>query len=166
LTGSGPSPPTPDRNRPPGIHTWLAIAGLGAVLLAGCGNEERLSDDEFAQRLGAIERQVSSEFSNVVGGQGGRQVSDPSLEGFAVTLERSADELRERDPPEGVEAVSARFARGMDEQASFMRELADGPQLTVNQVLTKLESAAARRRLHELASAGRELAQLGYIENQ
>jgi hypothetical protein len=152
------------RARPP--LAGLLIAGLCASLTSGCGDDERLSSAQFSERLGDIEAQVRSDFDKVAGGRGDRTVRDQSLEAFARTLERSADELRHIEPPEDVEPVVERFADGMDAQAAFARELARGDQLTVNQILTKLESPAARRRLNDLASAGRELAEQGYLPRE
>ena len=88
---------------------WLALvlAAASIGVLAACGGEERLSREEFSDRLQSIDRRESERFERL-GEQAMRLKPDQPLtdevkqgmKEFAGGLRRAADELEALNPPE------------------------------------------------------------------
>lgn len=117
----------------------LAAAGLGAV--AGCGGEERLSREEFSDRLQSIKQRESARFERLAQ-QAMRLKPNELLPGdvkqamrdVAGGNRRAADELDELNHPEGAEAEARALIAALRERAEGFERAAREQRITLRQL--------------------------------
>lgn len=132
-------------------ETWIGMAGRWWLLivlaaaslggLAACGGEERLSREEFSDRVQSIDRRESERFGRLVE-QATRLKPDQLLpnevkqgmRGFAAGLRRAADELDELNPPEGAEEVTETLIEALRERADGFEQAAREERITLRQL--------------------------------
>jgi hypothetical protein len=138
----------------------VAIAAA-AALAAGCGGEDRLTEDEYAAELRPAVAQISSGFGSVFERIG--RASDAErvpaaalarLGQVAAAEAGTADRLAGLEPPEELEQAHDRFAAGARRQAESLAELARSRSTTVGQLADAIEQGETVDALRELVSRG------------
>ena len=117
----------------------LAAASLGG--LAGCGGEERLSREEFSDRLQSIDRRASEQYGRLAE-QATRLKPDrpipnkvkQGMREYAAGLQRAADELDELNPPEGAEEATKTLIEALRERADGFGQAAREERITLRQL--------------------------------
>ena len=132
----------------------VALAVATALLIAGCGDEERLTEAETARRindaLGATSRQIQQQFHPVFQQLEGVPEDGPvpdrvhaQLEqrtsAIARTLRNTADEVAEFSPPEDAEEEVDSLVDAAREQADRLEELPERENLTVRELADAIE---------------------------
>lgn len=119
---------------------WLALllaaAGLGP--LAGCGGEQRLSREEFGDRLQSINQRESARFERLAQ-RAMRLKPDQALSGdlkqdmreVAGGNRRAAEELDELEPPEDAEEETERLVEALRERADGFEQAASQERMTL-----------------------------------
>lgn len=123
-------------------------------LLAGCGGDDRLTKQEYAQKVRAEYGQVQEAFqaTNVPSGQLAARV-DAAQE----QLREAADELDGVEPPEDVETENAQLVAGMRRYADDLDRLRNaaekGDQRTIDDFNARLPQNEAVEQMAEAAEA-------------
>lgn len=117
----------------------LAAAGLGA--LAGCGGEERLSRDEFVDRLQTIVQPESARFERLAQramrlktNQALPDDVKQAMRDVAGGNRRAADELDELNPPEDVEDATESLIEALRERADAFARAAREDRITLREL--------------------------------
>jgi hypothetical protein len=138
---------------------WIVIAA--AVLVVGCGGEERLTKAETASRLNGAVGTLNAEFQAIFEQLGqsreGARVPAALRERLARAAEierRGASELEQLEPVSGSEPAYDDFVRAARAQAERLEEAAAQPDLTVAEMADTIELPAMRDALAELARQG------------
>jgi hypothetical protein len=132
-----------------------------AAVAAGCGGEDRLTQDEYAAQLKPAVAQISAGFGSVFE-RIGRASDDERVPAAALARlgqvaaeeARQADRLAGLEPPEDLEAAHDRFAAGAQEQAERLATLARSRSTTVGELADAVEQGATTAPLRELVSRG------------
>lgn len=141
-----------------GPRPLLALTAICVLALAaGCGGDDRLTNEELAKRLNQTVDRISGEFAQVfqrVGRRGeNEQVPAPAkqaLERAADVERRSVDEIAELEPPEDAEEATNRLIDAARAQADQLDRLAREEELTVKELADALEFGPTRDALEEL----------------
>ena len=99
----------------------IAVVVASAVVLAGCGGEERLSKPEYEQKVRSVYAGVQAAFretSSVSGTELATAVADAQ-----ERLRDAAEELEAIEPPKDVEEQNEEIVEGLREYASDLDEL-------------------------------------------
>lgn len=98
---------------------------LVALVVAGCGGDERLTKEEYAEKVRAVYADVEGAFqaTNVPPGE-----LAPKIEAAQEQLRDSADELDGVEPPEDVEAEHSQLIDGMRRYADALDRLRNAAQ--------------------------------------
>jgi hypothetical protein len=138
------------------MKRWIAIAA--AVVVAGCGGEDRLTKAETASELNRAVETLNAEFQAIFQelGPSGENARVPAalrerLAGAAETERRGAQELEEIEPVEGSDAAVDEFIQAARAQADALEEAAARSNLTVAEMADAIELPAMRDALGELA---------------
>ena len=154
--------------RAPRIVWALAVAASASV--AGCGGEDRLSDEEASQRIselvgdlsGEIQQQFHPIFQQLEGvGENARvpervrRQLQERTNVVAGELREAAEEVEELNPPEKAEDAVDALAESAREQATWVEERPEQEGLTVRELADALEPPAEE--LRRLSEAGLEI---------
>ncbi len=122
---------------------WLALLLVGASLggLAGCGGDERLSREEFADRVQSIDRRESARFARLAQ-QAMRLGPDEALteevrggmREFAGALRVAADELEALNPPKEASEATDMLVAALRERAAGFEEAAGRERVTIREL--------------------------------
>lgn len=142
-----------------------ALAVAAALLIAGCGGEDRLSDEATAQRIneilaatgGEVQRQLHPIFQQLEGvpedarvpARVQAQLEQPAS-AVARRLRETADRVAEFNPPEDAERAVDSLVEAAREQAGRLEELPEREGLTVRELAGAVEPPTEQlRRLNE-----------------
>ena len=155
---------------PKGPRTSSALAVAAALLVAGCGGEDRLSDEETAQRMneifGATSRGVQKQFHPVFQELEGvaenarvpervrAQLGSPTS-AVARELRKTADQVAELNPPEDAEEALASLSESARKQAARLEQLPEREGLTPRELADAVEPPMEQ--LRRLRDAGIEV---------
>lgn len=137
----------------------LLILSVG-LLLAGCGGEDRLSKQEYGQKVRAIYADVQQAFqaTNVPQGELAARVGAAQDQ-----LRESADELEDIEPPEDVEREHEELVEGMRRYADDLDRLRNaaenGDQRTIDDFNARI---AQNEAVEQMAEAAEEMKFKGY----
>jgi hypothetical protein len=147
----------------PRMSSALAVAA--ALLIAGCGGEDRLSDEEAAQRIneifgattGVVQHQFHPIFQQLEGVPEDAGVPErvrPQLDqpagAVARELRETADRVEALNPPEDAEEAVDSLAESAREQAARLEQLPEQEGLTVRELAGAVEPPTDElRRLRE-----------------
>ena len=150
---------------PRAARTSPALAVIAALLVVGCGGEDRMSDEETAREinevLAATSGEVQRQFHPVFQQLGGMRESAPVPARVRARLEQptsavsrelreTADRVDELDPPEDAEEAVASLTESARAQAARLEQLPEQDGLTVRQLADAVEPPTdALRRLSE-----------------
>jgi methyl-accepting chemotaxis protein len=152
----------------PGLVFALAVAAT--FLLAGCGGEDRLSEEEASQQItelvgdlsGEIQQQFHPIFQQLEGvGENApvpervRAQLEDRTSVVADELREAADQVEELNPPEQAEDAVDALAESAREQATRVEELPEQEGLTVRELADAIEPPA--QELRRLNEAGLEI---------
>lgn len=142
-----------------------AVVVVAALLAAGCGGDDRLSEEEATQRINDSVAETTQEFEQQVGSifqQIGRLPEDAEVPdrirtrldeptaALAARLRETADELADLDPPEDAEDEVEALEEASREQAERIEELPAREGLTVRELADAMEPPSEElRRLRE-----------------
>lgn len=147
--------------RPRWLPFVLAIAAIGAV--GGCGDDDRLSREEFSQRLQSIIEKPSSAFGRVAQHGADLKPADVlpdelkrELSVFVETMREATDELEELSPPEDAEESTDELIAAIQERADALDETAREENITLREFAPTLTGTGERvdRALEALRRAG------------
>jgi hypothetical protein len=130
------------------------------LLLAGCGGDDRLSKDEYAEKVREVYADVQEAFraTNVPRGELASKV-----EAAQEQLRASADELEGVEPPEDVETEHTQLAQGMRRYADDLDRLrnaaASGDQRTIDDFNARI---AQNEAVEQMAEAAERMKFKGY----
>jgi hypothetical protein len=117
----------------------LAAASLGA--LAGCGGEERLSREEFGDRLQSIKQRESARFERLAQRVMRLEPNQPlpddvkqAMRDVAGGNRRAAGELDELKPPEDAEEETRSLIEALRERADGFEQAARKEQITLREL--------------------------------
>lgn len=122
---------------------WLTLVLAAGILagLAACGGEERLSREEFSDRLQNIDRRESARFERLEEQAVRLKPDQPLTEDvkqgmreFAAGLRRAADELEELTPPKDAEAVTVTLIEALQERAGAFEQAAREGRTTLREL--------------------------------
>jgi hypothetical protein len=138
------------------MKRWIAIAA--AVVVAGCGGEDRLTKAETASELNGAVGTLNAEFQAIFE-ELGRKPEDARvpaalrerLAGAAEVERRGAEQLATLEPVEGADAAVDEFIEAARAQAEALAEAASQSNLTVAEMADAIELPAMREALTELA---------------
>jgi len=140
----------------------LALPLAASLTLAACGGDERLTRDEYAERVQPEIARVSESFGGVFQAIGRAEESDrvPAaalrrLAGAADTERAVAARLAALEPPEELERPATELVEGARRQADELDRLAarEG-EVTVAQLADAVEQGATAEPLRDLARRG------------
>jgi hypothetical protein len=141
------------------MKRWIVVAA--AVVVAGCGGEDRLTKAETASELNGAVGTLNAEFQAIFEqlGQSRETARVPAplrerLAGAAETERRGAEELATLEPVEGSDAAVDEFVRAARTQAAELEKAASDADLTVAEMADTIELPAMRDALTELARRG------------
>lgn len=124
-----------------GRRVPLVLAAAGLVALAGCGDEERLSREEFKDRLQSIDRRESERFERlaqrVMRLKPDQLLPDDVKEGMrdvAAGNRRAADELDELNPPKDAEDATGGLIEALRERADAFAQAAREQRISLRQL--------------------------------
>lgn len=143
----------------------LAAAALSAAALGACGGgddgPDRLSDQEYKERVNPAVQRISQGFGQVFAelgkaGEGERVPADvrERLRAAANTEREAVSEMAELEPPERAEAAHERLVSAGRKQAEQLEALAGQPGLTVGRMADAVEGGETSRALQVLAKGG------------
>lgn len=117
----------------------LAAASLGA--LAGCGGDDRLSREEFGDRLQSIKQRESARFERLAQRVMRLKPTQPlpddvkqAMRDVAGGNRRAADELDELAPPEDAEDATKGLIEALRERADAFVQAAREERITLRQL--------------------------------
>jgi hypothetical protein len=130
------------RTRPAGRRLIpIALAAAGLVAVAGCGGDERLSRDGFADRLQTIDRQGSAPYERLAQQAARLKPDQPLTETvkrgmrqYAGALARAADQLDQLNPPSGAEDETATLTDALRQRAESFEQAAREQRVTLRQL--------------------------------
>lgn len=140
----------------------LAIAAIGAVG-GGCGGDDRLSREEFSQRLQSIIEKPSSAFGRVAQHGADLKPADVlpdelkrELSVFVETMREATDELEVLSPPEDAEEPTDELIAAIQERADALDEAAREENITLREFAPTLTGTGEKvdRALEALRRAG------------
>jgi hypothetical protein len=119
----------------------IALAAAGLATVAGCGGEERLSRDAFANQLQSIDRQGSARYERLAQ-QATRLNPDQPLpdkvrrgmKQYARALTRAAGQLDQLNPPSGAAAETATLTEALRQRAETFEQAAREQRVTLRQL--------------------------------
>ena len=132
------------------VRTLLTLSVV--VLLAGCGGEERLTKQEYAQKVRAVYADLQKAFraTNVTQGE-----LAPRVAAAQEQLRASADELDGVEPPEDVEVEHSQLVDGMRRYADDLDRLRNaaenGDQRTIEDFNARIGQNEAVEQMAEAA---------------
>jgi hypothetical protein len=139
----------------------IALVGLAAALLAGCGGEDRLTKPEYEQKVRSEYAKVQAAFQATAGA--------PTKElaariGEAQSRLRAAAEALEGvEPPEDVEREHEELVEGMREYAEDLDGLLEGVEKgDATAIETFNESIPRNEAIERMAEAAEEMKFKGY----
>lgn len=138
----------------------LALAGLGAVCLLGCGGDgDQLSAEELVLRADRICREGQARFQEIQAEPpaNSKEAVDQTEELIEVA-EQELDELDELEPPDG---LRDRFDRYLEERGSAIEVLKEGREAAERQD-ARGYGAAQERAQAQLAARGQLARDLGF----
>ena len=130
------------------------------VLVAGCGGEDRLDKQDYAQKVREVYGEVQKAFqaTNVPSDQLAAKV-----EAAQEQLREGADELEDVEPPEDVERENEELAEGMRRFADDLDRLRNaaenGDQRTIDDFNARIAQNGA---VEQMAEAAEEMKFKGY----
>ena len=133
---------------------------LVGLLIAGCGGDDRLTKDEYAQKVRAVYGDVQEAFqaTNVPQGELAARV-----EAAQQQLREGADELEDVEPPEDVERAHEELVEGMRRYADDLDRLRnaaeEGDQRTIDDFNARI---AQNEAVEQMAEAAEEMKFKGY----
>jgi hypothetical protein len=131
------------------------------LLLAGCGGEDRLSKQEYEQKVRAVYADVQKAFQAT--GDAPQSELAARVEAAQGQLREGADELEDVEPPEEVERENEELVEGMRRYADDLDRLRNaaesGDQRTIDDFNTRLPRNEA---VEQMAEAAEEMKFKGY----
>jgi hypothetical protein len=141
-------------------HARLLLILSAALALAGCGGEDRLSKQEYAQKVRAVYADVQQAFQATNVPQG--ELAD-RVEAAQEQLREGADELEGVEPPEEVERANEELVEGMRRYADDLDRLRNaaesGDQHTIDDFNARI---AQNEAVEQMAEAAEEMKFKGY----
>jgi predicted nuclease with TOPRIM domain len=128
------------------------VFALVVLVLAGCGSDERLTKDEYAEKVREVYADVQAAFraTNVPQNELASRVTAAQGQ-----LRESADELESVDPPEDVESEHAQLIAGMRRYADALDRLRNaaeaGDQRTIDDFNARIGQNEAVEQMAEAA---------------
>jgi hypothetical protein len=140
----------------------LALVVLGVALLAACGGNDRLSKQEYEQKVRTEYADVQEAFLAT-----GASFNQPDLaekiERAQAQLHEAADELDDAEPPKDVEAENQQIVDGMRRYADSLDRLRNAAE---RGDLAVIEDATARiadnEAVEQIAEAAERMKFKGY----
>lgn len=124
------------------LSLLLATAALGAV--AGCGGDERLSRQEFGDRLQSIKQRESARFERLAQRAMRLEPNQPlpddvkqAMRDVAGGNRRAADELDELNPPEDAENATRSLIEALRERAEGFEQATREERITLRELEEK-----------------------------
>jgi hypothetical protein len=133
---------------------------VAVLVVAGCGGDERLTKQEYAEKVRAVYGDVQKAFqaTNVPQGELASRV-----EAAQEQLRDSADELEAVEPPEDVETEHSQLAQGMRRYADDLDRLRNaaesGDQRTIEDFNARI---AQNEAVEQMAEAAERMKFKGY----
>jgi hypothetical protein len=155
---------------PRAARTSPALAVIGALLVAGCGGDDRLSKEETARELnealaatsGEIQRRFHPVFQQLEGMRDNARVParvraglEEPASAVARELRETADRVDELDPPKDAEDAVDSLAQTARAQAARLEQLPERGSLTVGELAGAV--APPTNALRKLGEAGVEV---------
>lgn len=152
---------------PRAARTSPAMAVIAALLVVGCGGEDRMSDEETAREItealaatsSEIQRQFHPVFQQLEAVREDARVPrsvrarlEQPTSVVARELRETADRVDELDPPEDAEEALASLTESAREQATRLEQLPEREQLTVRELADAVEPPTEA--LRHLSEAG------------
>lgn len=150
---------------------WLALvlAAASIGVLAACGGEERLSREEFSDRLQSIDRRESERFERLAEQamrlKPDQPLTDEVKQGmreFAGGLRRAADELEALNPPEEAEEATETLIEALRERAAAFEQAAREERITLQQLE---EEGSITKAGEKIDRALEQLRAMGFLRN-
>ena len=143
------------RTRPAGPRRIpIALAAAGLVAVVGCGGEERLTRDGFADRLQSVDRQGSARYERLAQQATRLKPDQPLTEQvkrgtrqYAGALARAADQLDQLDPPSGAEDETATLTEALRQRAESYERAARKQPITLRQLEQQRPSTKAGEKI-------------------
>lgn len=130
----------------------VAVAGLG--VLSACGGEERLSRQEFSDRVQSIDRRESTRFERLAERVMRLKPDDPlpdevkqGMLEFAGGLGRAADELEALNPPEEAEEETDMLIEAIRQRADGFERAAHQERITLQELEAEGSITAAGEKI-------------------
>lgn len=125
----------------------LAIAGVAALAIAGCGDDESntaLSYDDYTKRVNQLCKSVNDDLKAEAKGLTGEAGKDADIIAAIIPkVEDANEDFGGLTPPEELQAAADDFAAGNERQLEVDREAADaakaGDQQAYEAALEKLQ---------------------------
>lgn len=145
------------------MRTRLALAfSLGAVLIAGCSGDDRLSKSDYEELVRSEYAEVQEAF-RATGASYGRPDLTEKIEAAQRELREAADALEDKEPPEEVAAENDQVVGGMRRYADSLDRLRNAAE---RGDLRAIEDATARIATNEgvvlIAEAAEKMKFKGY----
>jgi hypothetical protein len=131
-----------------------------AALVAGCGGDERLTKDEYAEKVRAVYADVQAAFAatNVPEGELAAKVAAAQGQ-----LRASADELDGVEPPEDVESEHAQLVDGMRRYADDLDRLRNAAERGDSRTIADFNSRIGQNEaVEQIAEAAERMKFKGY----
>jgi hypothetical protein len=133
---------------------------VAALLLAGCGGDERLSKDEYAEKVRAVYADLQETFraTNVPL----RRLA-PRVEDAQTQLRESADELDGVVPPKDVEVENDQLVAGMRRYADDLDRLRNAAERGDQRTVADFNARVAQNEaVEQMAEAAERMKFKGY----
>jgi hypothetical protein len=140
----------------------MAAVGLVLALVPACagGDDDRLSKQEYEQKVQAVYAEVQQTFRNT------SDASGRELAGRIVlaqeALRHAADQLAAVKPPEEIEVHNADLVEGMREYADALDVAVQAASRNDREALARFGNVSTNPGVREMAEAAEEMKHKGY----
>jgi hypothetical protein len=140
----------------------LALVALGVALSTACGGDNRLSKNDYEQKVRAEYADVQDAF-RATGAAFGQPGLADKIEQAQTQLRETADALDEAEPPEQVEKENEEIVEGMREYADDLDQLRDAAKKgDLRSIETFNDRIAKNKAVGQIAEAAEEMKFKGY----
>jgi predicted small lipoprotein YifL len=105
------------------ISLILALAAV--TILAGCGGSGSVSQDDFERDVVAARDQVDGALAHITDNPSGKEELLDRMDEAAAQIDRTAEELDEREAPEGLDDERTKLVRAFRQLAVDLSQTAE-----------------------------------------
>jgi hypothetical protein len=146
----------------PALRRPLCIIGLAVGLLAGCGEREHLSKDEYEQKLKSEYSGVQQAFLET-GTSFGRPDFAEKVADAQDKLRDAAEALEDVEPPKEVEEENEEIAEGLRDYAEDLEDVREAAERNDLQAIEAFNNRIAdNEAIEQIAEAAEEMKGKGY----